>query len=131
MFDTRTRVLIVDDMSTMRKIIAKGLKELGFTDFTEAADGIKGWEAISNASPAIGLVISDWTMPHCSGLDLLKRIRADSRFNSLPFLMVTAEAESHQVQEAVSSGVDNYLVKPFNAQTLKEKLEIVHKKVSK
>ena len=131
MFDSKTRVLVVDDMMTMRKIISKNMKELGFTDLSEASDGIKAWESITTASLQIGLVISDWNMPNCSGLDLLKRIRADSRFKTLPFLMVTAEAELHQIQEAVKSGVDNYVIKPFTAQTLGEKLELVHKKVSK
>jgi two-component system, chemotaxis family, chemotaxis protein CheY len=131
MFDSKTRVLIVDDMMTMRKIVSKKIRDLGFTDLTEAGDGIKAWEAISAASPQIGLVISDWNMPNCSGLDLLKRIRADSRFKTLPFLMVTAEAEMHQIQEALKAGVDSYVIKPFDAQTLSDKLEQVHKKVSK
>ena len=130
MFDSKTRILVVDDMMTMRKIVSKTLKELSFTDLTEASDGAKAWEVISSASPQIGLVISDWNMPNCSGLDLLKRIRADSRFKTLPFLMVTAEAEMHQIQEAIKSGVDNYVIKPFNSQTLSEKLELVYKKVS-
>jgi two-component system chemotaxis response regulator CheY len=130
MFDSKTRVLVVDDMMTMRKIVSKNVKELGFTDLTEAGDGVKAWEAISNAASPFGLVISDWNMPNCSGLDLLKRIRADSRFKTLPFLMVTAEAELHQIQEAVKSGVDNYVIKPFTTQTLKEKLELVYKKVT-
>jgi two-component system chemotaxis response regulator CheY len=128
MFQSSTKVLVVDDMMTMRKLISKVCKEIGFTDLTEAADGIQAWEAIQNASPPIGLVISDWNMPNCSGLDLVKRIRADSRFKDTPFLMVTAEAEQHQVVEAIKSGVDNYVVKPFNAATLTEKLETVHKK---
>ena len=129
MFDVSTRLLIVDDMMTMRKLVAKVCKELGFTDITEASDGAKGWEAINNASPPIGLVISDWNMPNTTGLDLLKRVRSDSRFGKLPFVMVTAEAEQHQIVEAVKAGVSNYVVKPFTADTLKEKLETVHKKI--
>ena len=129
MFDPKTRILVVDDMMTMRKLVSKVCKDLGFTDLTEASDGILGWEAISNANPAFGLVISDWNMPNCSGLDLLKRVRSDSRFSKLPFVMVTAEAEQHQIIEAVKSGVSNYVIKPFTADILKEKLEAVHKKI--
>jgi two-component system chemotaxis response regulator CheY len=128
MFNLSTRVLVVDDMMTMRKLVSKICKEIGFTDLVEAADGALAWQAIQDANPPIGLVISDWNMPNCSGIDLAKRIRADSRFNGLPFLMVTAEAEQHQVVEALKSGVDNYVVKPFTAATLTEKLETVHKK---
>lgn len=128
MFNLSTRVLVVDDMMTMRKLVSKICKEIGFTDLVEASDGAQAWQAIQDASPPIGLVISDWNMPNCSGIDLVKRIRADSRFSGLPFLMVTAEAEQHQVVEALKSGVDNYVVKPFTAPILTEKLETVHKK---
>ena len=128
MFSTTIKVLIVDDMMTMRKLVSKTCKEIGFQNLVEAADGIQAWEAIQNSSPPIGLVISDWNMPNCSGLDLVKRIRADSRFKNTPFIMVTAEAEQHQVLEAIKSGVDNYVVKPFGKDQLVEKLEAVHKK---
>lgn len=131
MFDLKTRVLVVDDMMTMRKLVSKCCKEIGFTDITEAADGALGWEAITNASPPIGLVISDWNMPNCTGIDLLKRVRADSRFGKTPFILVTAEAEQHQVAEALQAGVDNYVVKPFTKDSLMEKIEVVHKKYSK
>ncbi len=128
MFSNTTKVLIVDDMMTMRKLVSKTCKEIGFQNLVEAADGIQAWEAIQNSTPPIGLVISDWNMPNCSGLDLVKRIRADSRFKNTPFIMVTAEAEQHQVLEAIKSGVDNYVVKPFGKEQLIEKLEAVHKK---
>jgi two-component system chemotaxis response regulator CheY len=128
-FDPKTRVLIVDDMMTMRKLVGKSCKELGFTDLTEAPDGIKAWEAIAAANPPFGLIISDWNMPNCTGLDLLKRVRGDGRYGKTPFLMVTAEAEQHQIMEAVKAGVSNYVIKPFTAETLKEKLEAVHKKL--
>jgi two-component system chemotaxis response regulator CheY len=129
MFDPKTKILIVDDMMTMRKLVGKVCKELGFSDLSEASDGAKAWEAISSASPPFGLVISDWNMPGTSGLDLLKRVRGDSRYGKLPFVMVTAEAEQHQIVEAIKAGVSNYLVKPFTADALKEKLEAVHKKL--
>jgi len=118
-------------MLTMRKIVGKVCKEIGFTDLTEAADGALAWESISNANPQYGLIISDWNMPNCSGLDLLKRLRTDTRFKTTPFLLVTAEAEQHQVVEALKAGVDNYVVKPFSKDQLSEKLEAVHKKYSK
>jgi two-component system chemotaxis response regulator CheY len=130
MFDLKTRILIVDDMLTMRKLVGKVCKEIGFTDLTEASDGIKAWEAIAAASPPISLIISDWNMPNCTGIDLLKRVRCDSRFGKLPFVLVTAEAEQHQIVEAVKAGVSNYVVKPFTTEGLKEKLEAVHKKMS-
>jgi two-component system chemotaxis response regulator CheY len=128
MFCNTTKVLIVDDMMTMRKLVSKTCKDIGFQNLVEAADGIQAWEAIQNSTPPIGLIISDWNMPNCSGLDLVKRIRADSRFKNTPFIMVTAEAEQHQVLEAIKSGVDNYVVKPFGKEQLIEKLEAVHKK---
>ena len=130
MFDLKTRILVVDDMMTMRKLVVKICKEIGFTDITEAADGTLGWAAISSAKSPIGLVISDWNMPNSSGLDLLKRVRADSKLIKLPFVMVTAEAEQHQIVEAVKAGVTSYVIKPFSAAGLKEKLEQVHKSLS-
>jgi two-component system chemotaxis response regulator CheY len=130
MFSPDTHVLVVDDMMTMRKLVTKTCKELGFSQITDAADGALAWQAIQNANPPIGLIISDWNMPNTSGLDLLKRVRADSRFGKLPFIMVTAEAEQGQIMEAVKSGVSNYVIKPFTADILKEKLEAVHKKIT-
>jgi len=128
MFDPSTKVLIVDDMMPIRKLVGKVCKELGFTNLVEAADGIQAWEQVQNSQPPIGLIISDWNMPNCSGLDLCKRLRGDSRFGKTPFLMVTAEAEHHQVVEALQAGVDNYVVKPFTVQILTEKLEAIYKK---
>jgi len=128
MFDLKTRVLVVDDMLTMRKIVSKTCKQIGFTDITEATDGAFGWQAVTDAKAPIGLIISDWNMPNCTGLELLKRIRGDKRFSHLPFLLVTAEAEQQQVVEALKAGVDGYVVKPFTAEDLKTKLESVHVK---
>jgi two-component system chemotaxis response regulator CheY len=130
MFDLKTKILVVDDMLTMRKLVMKVCKEIGFTDLTEAADGALAWEAVSTANPPFGLVISDWNMPNMSGLDFLKKVRADARFKALPFVLVTAEAEQDQIVEAIKSGVSNYVVKPFTADILKAKLETVHKKIS-
>lgn len=132
MFDPKTKVLVVDDMSTMRKIVIKIVKDLGFTDIHEAADGNEAWKHISNAGEVpFGLVISDWNMPNCTGLEFLKRIRSDQKISKTPFILVTAEAEGHQVAEAVKAGVDQYVVKPFSRDSLRDKLEAMHKKVSK
>ena len=128
MFDKGTKILVVDDMMTMRKIVMKNLRELGFEHFVEAADGQKAWEAMQ-ADPTFGLIVSDWNMPNCSGLDLLKRVRADGVRKLVPFVLLTAESEGHQVAEALKSGVDNYIVKPFSAESLQAKLSDTFKKV--
>ena len=130
MFDLKTRILVVDDMMTMRKLVTKACREIGFTDIVEMNDGAQAWQAIGEASPWFGLVISDWDMPNCSGLDLLKRVRSDSRFGKTPFILVTAEAEEHQIVEAAKAGVNQYLVKPFTTELLREKIELVHRKLS-
>jgi two-component system chemotaxis response regulator CheY len=129
-FDLKTRILVVDDMMTMRKLVSKVCKDIGFTDITEAADGEIAWKALIAASPPIGLVISDWNMPNTSGLDFLRLVRADEKYKALPFILVTAEAEKHQIVEALKAGVSNYVVKPFTPQALTDKIEAVHKKVS-
>ena len=131
MFDVNTKVLVVDDMLTMRKIVMKTCKEIGFTNIVDAADGQKAWEILTTSEVPFGLIISDWNMPNCTGLDLLKRVRADGRLKILPFIMLTAESEGHQVAEAVKSGVDNYIIKPFTAEILKTKLGETHKKTAK
>ena len=130
MFAPTTKILVVDDMMTMRKILMKACREMGYTDLIEAADGQIAWQKM-NETPDVGLVVSDWNMPNCSGLDLLKRVRADGRFKELPFLLVTAESEVSQVQEAVKAGVDGYLVKPFTPDVLGLRLGEVYKKRSK
>lgn len=129
MWKSDARILVIDDMTTMRKVVIKSLKEFGFTDFQEASDGNLGWEVLNQSSPPIQLIISDWNMPNCSGLDLLKKIRSDAKFRNLPFILLTAESESHQVMEAVRSGVSNYIVKPFTPPQLKEKIDQTYKKI--
>lgn len=129
MFDPKTKVLVVDDMLTMRKVVTKILRELGFTDIQEAVDGKEAWAKVkaSEATP-FGLIISDWNMPNMTGLDFLKQVRADAKLAKTPFLLVTAEAEATQVGEAIKSGVDQYVVKPFSKDSLKVKLESAYKK---
>jgi two-component system chemotaxis response regulator CheY len=130
MFDPKTRFLVIDDMLTMRKIVTKNLKEMGFSDIQEAADGNLGWAILDKSAPPIQVVVSDWNMPNCSGLELLKKVRADARFAKLPFVLLTAEAEVAQVKEALVAGVSNYIIKPFTGEGLKAKLEQTHKKVT-
>jgi two-component system chemotaxis response regulator CheY len=128
MFDLKIRVLIVDDMLTMRKLVSKSLKQIGFTDIIEAADGAKAWEALSGSTVPVSLIISDWNMPNSTGLDLLRRVRAESRFKALPFVLLTAEAEAHQIKEAMGVGVSGYIIKPFTVEALTAQLEAVHTK---
>jgi len=117
------KVLIVDDFSTMRRILKNLLRQIGFTNIQEADDGTTALQLLKT-DPA-DLVISDWNMPKMSGLDLLKAIRGDNKLKTIPVLMVTAEARKENIVEAVQAGVNNYIVKPFTAETLKEKLEKV------
>lgn len=122
--DPDTKILVVDDFQTMRRIIKTLLKKNHFTNFLEAENGIIAHEILLQEGD-IELVISDWNMPEMTGLELLKLVRMDPKFKRLPFLMVTAEAEKENIIEAVKSGVSNYIVKPFTNITLKEKLDKV------
>ena len=121
--DKTTNVLIVDDYKTMLRIIRNLLKQIDFNDTDEAADGIEALAKLR--AGGFGLVISDWNMEPMTGLDLLKEIRADARLKHLPFIMVTAESKTENVVAAKQAGVSNYIVKPFNAETLREKIEMV------
>ncbi|CAN4279054.1 chemotaxis response regulator CheY [Pseudoxanthomonas sp. LjRoot125] len=114
------RILIVDDFSTMRRIIKNLLNDLGYTNTAEAEDGNSALTALSQGS--FEFVVTDWNMPGMTGIELLKAIRADERFKTLPVLMVTAEAKREQIIEAAQNGVNGYIIKPFTAQTLEEKL---------
>ncbi len=119
------KILVVDDMATMRKIIKNMLGQIGFTNLTEADDGAPAWQMIKDATE-LGIpyefIVSDWNMPKMSGLDLLKHLRETPEYQALPFLMITAEAEQSNVVIAVKAGVSNFIVKPFSAQVLKEKI---------
>lgn len=128
MFKPDTRILIIDDMATVRRVVGKILKELGFTNIQVASDGQQGWN-ILNAS-TIDLVISDWNMPVLSGFELLKKCRADAKYANVPFVLLTAEAETAQVSEALKCGVSNYIIKPFSADMIKTKLEQTYKKIA-
>ena len=116
------KILVVDDFPTMRRIVKTLLKQNGFNNFTEAEDGEQAFKMLEREGD-YQFIVSDWNMPNMTGLELLKSVRADDRFKSLPFLMVTAEAEKENIIEAVKAGVTNYIVKPFTGITLKEKLD--------
>ncbi|HET57477.1 MAG TPA: response regulator [Deltaproteobacteria bacterium] len=124
--DKAGKVLVVDDFSTMRKVIRNLLKQLGYENIVEAEDGVAALEVLR--SQKIDFVISDWNMPNMSGLELLKQVRADGSLSKTPFLMVTAETLKDNVVEAVKAGVDNYIVKPFTADVLSEKIGQIEKK---
>ena len=120
------KILVIDDMATMRKIIKNMLGQIGFTNITEADDGATGLPMIEEANGTdepYEFIVSDWNMPQMSGLELLKKLRADDKYKKLPFLMITAEAEQGNVVVAVKAGVSNFIVKPFSAQVLKEKID--------
>ncbi|HDS15808.1 MAG TPA: response regulator [Proteobacteria bacterium] len=119
--DKNMKIIIVDDFSTMRRIIKNILRQLGFNNVQEADDGATAWPKIQAEN--FDLVITDWNMPKMSGLELLKNIRNDEDLKHIPVLMVTAEALKENIIEAVKSGVSNYIIKPFTAETMQEKLE--------
>ncbi|NOX34431.1 MAG: response regulator [Deltaproteobacteria bacterium] len=123
--DTSIKILIVDDFATMRRILKNILKQLGFKNLVEADDGTSAWEVLEGQS--IDLIISDWNMPKMTGLELLKKVRASDAYKGTPFLMVTAEAQKQNVIEAVQAGVSNYVVKPFTAEAISDKLEKILK----
>lgn len=114
------KILIVDDFSTMRRIIKNLLRDLGFTNTAEADDGTTALPMLKSGS--FDFLVTDWNMPGMSGIDLLRTVRADERLKHLPVLMVTAEAKRDQIIEAAQAGVNGYVVKPFTAQVLKEKI---------
>lgn len=121
-------ILVVDDFPTMRKIVKSVLKQLGYYNIREAEDGQMALSVLRDETNNIEFVISDWNMPNMTGIELLKSVRTDAKLKHLPFLMVTAEADKDNIIEAVKSGVSNYIVKPFNATTMKEKLDKIFKK---
>ena len=125
MTDQNMKILTVDDFSTMRRIIRNMLRQLGYTNVVEAEDGAEALSLLQREK--VDFVISDWNMPHMNGLDLLKAIRADANLKPLPVLLVTAEALKENVVEALKAGVNNYVVKPFTAETLKEKIDAIFK----
>jgi len=121
--DLSMKVLIVDDFATMRRILRNILKQIGFTDITEADDGATALKELKKEK--YDLVLCDWNMPEMPGIDLLKALKADEQLKNIPFVMVTAEAQKDNILEAVKTGVSSYIVKPFTAETVNEKLNKV------
>lgn len=127
--DYKIKILVVDDFSTMRRIVKNILKQLGYENIEEAEDGAQAFNKLKTGN--FGFIISDWNMPNMDGLELLKKVRTDPELKGLPFLMVTAEAEKNKVIEAIKAGVSNYIVKPFTAEVLKEKMDRIFEKLGK
>jgi len=121
------KILIVDDFSTMRRIIKNLLRDLGFNNTQEADDGVTALPMLQNGD--FDFLVTDWNMPGMQGIDLLKALRADPKFADLPILMVTAEAKREQIVEAAQAGVNGYVVKPFTAATLKEKIDKIFERI--
>jgi two-component system chemotaxis response regulator CheY len=121
------KILIVDDFSTMRRIIKNLLRDLGFNNTVEADDGLTAWPILEQGG--IDFLVTDWNMPGMQGIDLLKKVRADEKLGSMPVLMVTAETKREQIIEAAQAGVNGYIVKPFTAGTLKEKIDKIFERV--
>jgi len=129
MNEKNIKVLIVDDFATMRKVVRNLLKQVGYEDIVEAEDGVMALKALK--SQKIDVIVSDWNMPNMTGLELLKAVRADADLAKTPFLMVTAEALQDNVVAAVKAGVSNYIVKPFTAEVLNEKIKKIMESIDK
>ena len=129
MVDANMKFLVVDDFSTMRRIVKNLLKELGFTNVQEAEDGVDALSKLRGGD--FDFVVSDWNMPNMTGIDLLRAIRADATLKHLPVLMVTAEAKRENIIEAAQAGASGYVVKPFTAGTLDEKLKKIFQTMQK
>ncbi|MEM9102075.1 MAG: chemotaxis response regulator CheY [Pseudomonadota bacterium] len=125
--DKNMKILVVDDFSTMRRIVKNLLRDLGFTNTQEADDGNTALPMLK--SGGFDFLVTDWNMPGMQGIDLLKNVRADPELKSLPVLMVTAEAKREQIVEAAQAGVNGYIVKPFTAGTLKEKIDKIFERL--
>ncbi len=121
------KILVVDDFSTMRRIIKNLLRDIGFTNVTEADDGTSALPMLEKGN--FDFIVTDWNMPGMQGIDLLKAIRKDPELAALPVLMVTAESKKDQIVTAVQAGVNGYVLKPFTAQTLKEKIEKIFQRL--
>jgi two-component system chemotaxis response regulator CheY len=122
------KILVVDDFSTMRRIVKNLLRDLGFTNTHEADDGTTAWPMLQSGD--FDFVVTDWNMPGMTGIELLQKIRSDERLKGVPVLMVTAEAKRDQIVAAAQAGVNGYVVKPFTAAALKEKIEKIFERVN-
>ena len=129
MSDKNIRFLVVDDFSTMRRIVRNLLKELGFTNVDEAEDGQVALHKLKTQH--FDFVVSDWNMPNMTGIELLKAVRADAQLKHLPFMMITAEAKRENIIEAAMAGASGYIVKPFTAATMEEKMNKIFQNMNK
>jgi two-component system chemotaxis response regulator CheY len=127
--DYKMKILVVDDFSTMRRIVKNVLKQIGFENIDEAEDGAQALAKLKNGG--YGFVVTDWNMPNMDGLDFFKAARAEPNLKDIPFLMVTAESEKEKVIRAIQAGVNNYIVKPFTAEVFKEKMDRIFEKLGK
>ena len=125
--DKNMKILIVDDFSTMRRIIKNLLRDLGYNNTQEADDGANALPMLQKG--AFDFLVTDWNMPGMTGIELLKAVRSDPSISSLPVLMVTAEQKKEQIVEAAQAGVNGYIVKPFTATTLKEKIDKIFERI--
>lgn len=121
------KILLVDDSSTMRRIQKNTLEKLGHTDVTEAGDGLEAIAKLQEGGGSYDLVLMDWNMPNMTGIDALKKIKADPALKGVPVIMVTSESEKTRIMEAIQSGAANYVVKPFQPETLAEKIAAIKK----
>lgn len=129
MSDPKMKFLVVDDFSTMRRIVRNLLKELGYTNVDEAEDGVVAMQKLS--AGGFDFVVTDWNMPNMTGIELLRAIRANAQLAQLPVLMITAEAKKENIIEAAQAGASGYIVKPFTAATLSEKMTKIFEKLNK
>ena len=116
------RVLVVDDSLTMRRVIKNLLAKIGITDVVEASDGLEALEVLEQTD-GIDLILTDWNMPNMTGIELVEKVRSDSKYDNIPIIMVTTNASKSDIIRAIGAGVNNYIAKPFTPETIKEKIE--------
>ena len=134
MFPKDTRILIVDDMKTIRALLRASLQTLGFKDIVDFTEGQSAWASLevdAQSNRPIELIISDWMMPKMSGMELLQKVRGHVTMKGVPFIILSAESEINQIKEAIAAGVSNYITKPFTTNTIQAKLEAVYAKTAK
>jgi len=131
-FPADSRILIIDDLATMRHLIKKTLSDLGYKNLLDAENGERAWKVLEDShssGSSIQLIIADWNMPELTGIDLLRRVRGHQGMHTTPFIMVTCEGEQENIMKAVDAGVSNYIIKPFAPKLLKDKLTQVWDKL--
>lgn len=134
MFPAETRILVIDDMPAIRRMVKDSMRQLGYRNFYTAEDGMEGLRVLEQQlleDEPIQLVLSDWNMPEMPGIELLKQIRELDDYQDVPFLMITAEGQKHQILEAIQAGVTDYILKPFTPDLLEKKLQAAWKKHQK